>query len=380
MSNKKIIIIAFCVFILSSQIYAAPGKLDLSFPQVLASGANVRAIEMQANGKILVAGEFTTRGAVLRNDMIRLNTDGTLDSTFSIGTGTSQPSRINFIKVQPDGKILIAGYITQLNEVYGRSIRRLNQEGSEDTTFNQSGIDVVFVFSLDIQSDGKILIAAMNLAGFTFVTRLKNDGSNDQGVGQPLYFNGAAVTYLPAENKILIGGRFTYTVNQTQYQNLVKLNVDGTIDQTFTASVINSDFDLRVKTTPLASGKILVWGKFDSINGTTRRNIAVLNSNGSLDTTFNPATTGAETISAVAVQANGKIIIGGTNFTFNTLLRGNVARLNADGTTDKTFNQGRGANGDVNSMIIRNNNKLLIGGTFFRYHIFPRSGLAQVNL
>jgi len=206
-----------------------------------------------------VAGEFVTRGAILRNDMIRLNTDGTLDSTFSIGTGTSEPSLIRFIKVQPDGKILVAGYITQLNGVFGRSIRRLNQDGSEDTTFNQSGIDVVFVNSLDIQSDGKILIAAMNLAGFTFVTRLKTDGSNDQGVGQPLLFNGHTVTFLATENKILIGGRFNYTVNQTQYQNLAKLNIDGTIDTTFTASITNSAFDLTVKTTPLAGGKILVW-------------------------------------------------------------------------------------------------------------------------
>jgi len=313
--------------------------------------------------------------------MIRLNTDGTLDSTFGIGTGTSQPSLIRFIKVQPDGKILVAGYITQLNGVFGRSIRRLNQDGSEDTTFNQSGIDVVFVNSLDIQSDGKILIAAMNLAGFTFVTRLKTDGSNDQGVGQPLLFNGYTVTYLPAENKILIGGRFNYTVNQTQYQNLAKLNIDGTIDTTFTASITNSAFDLTVKTTPLAVGKILVWGKFDTVNGTTRRNIAVLNSNGSLDTTFNPATSGAETILSVAVQSDGKIIIGGNNFRYNTPVRGNVARLNADGTVDQTFNQGRGiGGGGVRALKIRSNTRLLIGGTFYRYHIFPHNGLAQINL
>jgi len=122
-------------------------------------------------------------------------------------------------------------------------------------------------------------------------------------------------------------------------------------------------------------------GKFDTVNGTTRRNIAVLNSNGTLDTTFNPATGGAETIQSVAVQTDGKIVIGGTNFALNSAVRGNVARLNANGTADTTFNQGKGTKGGaVQALKIRSNNKLLIGGAFFRYHIFPRSGLAQINL
>ncbi len=383
--GKKIILIVFCSLFLSLQIFAAPGRLDLKFPNLLANGANVTAIEIQPEGKILVAGKFTTRGAVLRKDMARLNSDGSIDATFSIGSGTDDVSLIRFIKLQTDTKIIIAGYINKINETFVRSIVRLNVNGSVDTTFQLSGIDVTFVYDLDIQTDGKILISASNLIGSSFVTRLKMDGSNDQGIGQSLFRDnsggsGYRVSFVPTENKILVGGRFTYTVNQTQYNNLARLNLDGTIDTTFTANVTNSVYDLSVNTRPLANGKILVWGKFDTVNGATRRNIAILNNDGSLDTSFNPATNGAETILSVAVQTDGKIIIAGSNFKFNTFVRGNIARLNANGSVDGSFNQGRGANGAVKTVKIRSNNKLLIGGDFFRYHTFLRSGLAQINL
>lgn len=370
--GKTVILFVFYSLFASLQIFANPGRLDLNFPQILANDVNVTAIETQPDGKILVAGEFVTRGAILRNDMIRLNTDGTLDSTFSIGTGTNQPSLIRFIKVQPDGKILIAGYITQLNGMSGGAILRLNQDGSIDTTFNLSGINVTFVHDLDIQTDGKILISASNLIGSSFVTRLKTDGSNDQGIGQSLYNNGTfdyRVTFLPAENKILVGGR-----------SLVRLNISGGTDMTFTANITSTVFDLLINTKPLANGKVLVYGKFDMVNGITRRNVAILNSDGSLDTFFNPATLGAENILSVAAQTNGKIVIGGKNFALNSLVHGNIARLNADGSLDRTFNQGRGANDNINALKILTNNKLLLGGTFFRYHTFLRAGLTQVNL
>ena len=380
----KIVFTAFCVSLGVLQTNAAPGRFDLNFPQIFASGANVTAIEIQPDGKILVAGKFVTRGAILRNDVIRLNADGSLDTTFDIGTGTSDSSLIRFMKLQTDGKILIAGNISQLNGTFVRSILRLNANGSIDTTFNLSGIDVTFVNDLDIQIDGKILISAQNLIGSSFVTRLKTDGSNDQGTGQSLFSSpggfGYHVTFSPSDNKILIGGKFVYTVNQTQYNNLVRLNLDGTTDTTFTANVTNTTFDLTVNTRLIGGGKILVWGRFDTVNGTTRRNLAVLNANGSLDPTFNPSTSGTENFISVAVQTDGKIIVGGSNFNFNTFLRGSVARLNADGTIDTTFNQGRGANYDVRAVKIKNDNKLLIGGTFSRYHIFHRNGLAQINL
>lgn len=385
MTGAKVIFAAFCSFLAAVQIFANPGRLDFAFQSILADGANVTAIEIQTDGKILTAGKFNTRGAVLRRDVARLNSDGSLDTTFDFGSGTGDNGFIRFMKLQADGKIIVAGNFSRINGEFRPPIVRLNTNGSIDTTFNLSGINVSFVNDLDIQSDGKILISAMNAVGTSFVTRLNTDGSSDQVNNVPFFIspgngNGYRVSFVPAENKILVGGNFTYTVNQTQYRNLARFNLDGTIDSTFTANVTNTTFDLMVNAKPLGSGKILVWGRFDTVNGVTRRNLAILNTDGSLDASFNPATIGTEIFISVAVQANGKIIVGGSNFTFNTFLRGNVARINADGTIDTTFNQGKGANDDVRAVKIRDENKLLIGGTFFRYNGVPRRGLAQIHL
>jgi len=385
LTGGKLIFVAFCSFLAAGQIFANPGRLDFTFQNILEDGANVTAIEIQPDGKILVAGKFNTRGAVLRRDVVRLNSDGFPDTTFDVGSGTGSNGFIRFMKLQTDGKIIVAGNFSQINGEFRPAIVRLNTNGSIDTTFNVSGINVSFVNDLDIQSDGKILISATNATGLSFVTRLNTNGANEPSIGVPLFSGspggfGYRVSFVPTENKILVGGNFNYTVNQTQYRNLARLNLDGTIDSTFTANVTNTTFDLMVNTKLIGNGKILVWGKFDTVNGVTRRNLAILNTDGSLDASFNPATIGTEIFISVAVQTNGKIIVGGSNFTFNTFLRGNVARLNADGTVDTTFNQGKGANGEVRAVKIRNENKLLIGGTFFRYHGVPRRGLAQIDL
>ncbi|MGI8641293.1 MAG: hypothetical protein ACR2MG_15270 [Pyrinomonadaceae bacterium] len=376
--SQKVILIIFCGLYLSSQIYAQPGRLDLNFQNVLAPGAEVRTIETQPDGKILVAGKVTTRGTVSRREVARLNADGSLDPTFNIvSTSGGSEFGIFFIKLQADGKILVGGNFNNINGIFRSAIARLNTDGSVDTTFELSGINITFIHDLDLQTDGKILVSASNLGGSSFVTRLRTDGTNDPGFGQVLTYtrSDAKVAFLPTENKILLGD---YTPGFDQ-RSLKRLNLDGTIDTTFSvANVTTSTSNLYIR--PLANGKILLWGRFDTVNQTTRRNIAILNNDGSLDTSFNPATGGTGTILSVAVQTNGKIIIGGNTFTSNTFVRGNVARLNADGSVDTTFNQGRGANADVRALKIRNNNKLLIGGTFFRYHTFPRSGLAQINL
>lgn len=381
------LVFIFALSIISAvQAIGAPGRIDFNFRQVLAAGADVAAVELQPDGKILAVGIFDTRGAVLQRDLVRLNADGTLDTSFSFG-GTNNFGQISFIKLQTDGKILIAGNFNQINGQPRQSIARLNADGSLDTSFVLSGIDVTFVRSLDVQSDGRVLIGATNLIGSTFVTRLSPTGVNETGTGIPFFrpnISGSGsykVTFVPGQNKILIGGLFTHYANQIYYRGLIRLNLDGTADAAFNPNITNSSqFDLQVNASPLAAGKTLVWGKFDNVGGTPQRNIVILNADGSPDAGFNPATLGGETILAAAVQSNGKIVIGGDNFPFNTGLRGNLARLNADGSIDSTFNQGKGAKGTVKTLKIRANNKLLIGGAFSRYQIFPRSGLAQLNL
>jgi len=383
--GKKIILIIFCSLFLSLQIFAAPGRLDLRFPQVLEKGADVRAIEIQPDGKILVAGYFTTRGAIFRRDVVRLNSDGSLDAGFNFDSAALSFNLILCLKLQPDGKILVGG-VSRGNYNSPRAIVRLNADGSLDTSFNISGIPAYEVVDIALQNDGKILILQYGFNGGSYTTRLYSDGSVEKVNDVPFFLNHEQglemqVLFLPIENKILLTGQFSYIINQTVYKGVARYNLDGTIDPTFTANVTTTTPYLNVRATLLTSGKILVWGSFEAVNGVSRRNIAILNSDGSLDTSFNPAID-VDQINAAAVQANGKIIV--STYARNPFGRGNIARLNANGTIDNTFYSGRGAKGTVVVKVrvlkILNNNKLLIGGDFFRYHIFPRSGLAQINL
>jgi uncharacterized delta-60 repeat protein len=367
--DGKIILTVFFGFLLAVQIYAQPGRLDLNFKNVLAPGAEVNVIETALDGKILVAGKITTRGGVVRREIVRLNADGSLDPTFDFGTANPN-IRIKFMKALSDGKILIAGDFAQVNGVYSPGVARLNTDGSVDTSF-QSAIEITFVYDFVIQADGKILVSGVNSIGWWFVRRLNANGSLDATFDGAPY---SAVAFVPAENKILIGAR-----EGSSQRRLRRIGLDGQQDTVFSAVVTGVENNFYMK--PLADGKIVIWGKFETVNGVVRPNLAILNNDGSLYETFNPAIVSLEVVNAVAAQPNGKIIVGfGNSLSPFYIAPRKLVRFNANGTVDTTFNQGKGPNNAVKALKIRSNGKLLIGGTFFRYHIFPRSGLAQIQL
>ncbi|MGI8641292.1 MAG: delta-60 repeat domain-containing protein [Pyrinomonadaceae bacterium] len=358
----------------------------MNFKNILTPGSQVEEIEVQPDGKILVAGNLATRGAVFRRNVVRLDADGSVDATFNFTAGSNiyAPTAM---KLLPNGKILVGGAFDNASGQPNRKLARLNADGSLDTTFAITGISPEFVSAIELQPDGKILIMQANFNGGTYTTRLNADGSVETRNGVRFYFDHEdglemQVTFLPNENKILLTGNFTYTVNQTTYKGVARYNLDGTIDTTFAANVTTTSQYYNVYAVPLAGGKILIYGSFEAVNGVVRRNIAVLNNNGSLDASFNPRID-VNQINTAAVQANGKIIVD--TFSFAARYSAILFRLNADGTIDNTFYSGRGlTNGGritfSNVLKIRGDDKLLIGGRFYRYHIFPRSGLVQINL
>ena len=115
-------------------------------------GANsyVYALAVQADGKIVVGGSFTTLGGQPRNYIGRLNPDGTLDTAFNPGANAF----VDALAVQADGKIVVGGYFTTLGGHLRFFIGRLNPDGSLDTTFDPGSNGTVI--ALAVQSDGKI--------------------------------------------------------------------------------------------------------------------------------------------------------------------------------------------------------------------------------
>ena len=231
--------------------YNSDGSLDLSFGDEgkFATNSYGNSVAVQADGKILVAGSSYNSTNNYDFALVRYNTNGSLDTTFSgdgklttdIATGTDQGQSVT---LQTDGKILVAGRsINSTTNNNDFALVRYNTNGSLDTTFSGDGkltTDIVtgsidWGASVTLQSDGKILIAGTSGNDFALV-RYKNNGSLDttfSGDGKlttDLVTGsidwGASVT-LQSDGKILVAG-----TSGNDFA-LVRYNVDGSLDETF---------------------------------------------------------------------------------------------------------------------------------------------------
>src|SRR6476661_3838911 len=187
------------------------------------------------------------------------------------------------------------------------------------------------------------------------------------------------------DGKVLVGGNFSsYNGNAAAPDRLLRLNADGSLDNTFNAG--GSGFDGGVNALALQpDGKVLVGGLFTSYNGNAAAPDGVLrlNADGSLDPTFNPGGTGmgtsggAGSVYALVVQPDGQVLVGGGFTTYNgSSAPGGVLRLNANGSLDPTFNPGGtglGNNG-VRTLALQPDGKVLVGGFFSAYNGSPAPG------
>ena len=358
------------------------GEIDPSFLTGVPAGADgtVNTTALQPDGKILIGGQFTTYNGTTVNRIARLNTDGILDTTFTTGTGAD--NSVNTITIQPDGKILVGGWFTTYNGTTVNGIARLNTDGTLDTTFTTgTGVDGA-VSVIALQSDSKIFIGGdfytYNGTTANRIARLNTDGTLDTtftGTGANNY-NVKAITFQP-DGKILVGGDFIH-YNDNPANRIVRLNTDGTLDTTFTIGTGASQVVYAVIIQP--DGKILIGGQFLTYNGTTVNGIARLNTDGTLDTTFT-AGTGIDnytSVYTVAIQSDGKILIGGNFTTYNGTTVNYITRLNTDGTLDTTFTS-TGTNSDVNTITFQpDGNKAIIGGSFTNYNGSSAAYLARI--
>ncbi len=166
---------------------------------------------------------------------------------------------------------------------------------------------------------------------------------------------------IQSDGKIMFGGGFT-SYNGTGRKYIARLNADGSLDSSFNPGT-GANGDVR-KISIQSDGKIMIGGSFTSYNGTGRNYIARLNADGSLDASFNPGTGANGSVRTISIQSDGKIMIGGSFTSYNGTGRNYIARLNADGSLDASFNPGTGANSTVYSTSIQSNGKIIIGGQF----------------
>jgi uncharacterized delta-60 repeat protein len=277
------------------------GSKDISFNIGTGFNAGVRPISIQSDGKILVGGDFTTFTGATENRLIRLNTDGSKDTSFNIGTGFN--AQVRSISIQSDGKIMVGGEFTTFTGATQNRLIRLNSDGSKDTTFNIGSGFGDYVNSVAIQSDGKVLVGG----GFTTFTgssqnnliRLNSDGSRDTSFNIGTGFNSEVGSIeIQSDGKVLAGGNFTTFTGSTQ-RKLIRLNSDGSKDTSFDIGTGFAGLDTVQSTSVQSDGKILVGGQFTTYQGVSSLRNIILNSDGSIS---NNSLTLNSTVNSIAIQ------------------------------------------------------------------------------
>jgi len=357
---------------------AQPGSLDSSFNPGKGADSYVLAVVAQPNGKVVIAGGFTRIDDVEQNYISRLNPDGSIDPTFN---PNAAPNDVVYaIALQGDGKLLLGGAFTNLGQIPRKSIARLNSDGTLDTSFDPgSGADGV-VSSIGVQSDGKILVAGdfkkIARSELNAIARLNPDGQVDSSFNPGLGSNAFVSAFtLQSDGKILIGGAFS-TVNGASRNRIARLNADGTLDNAFDPGLGANDEVFSIASQ--IDGKVVIAGAFTNFDGRERNYVARLNPDGSLDAEFNSGSGPNFRVASVVSQADGKVLLGGSFDEVNGIPRSYIARLKQDGNLDADFDPGSGANDFVTALALQPDGSVLVAGFFTRINGTPRSGVARL--
>ena len=356
------------------------GSFDSSFTVIGFGGGRlssqyVSQVRLQSDGKIIASG--SNSGFQGFGFIYRFNADGTNDTTFerpflatSIGSAMTTVSDFD---VTADGSIVFVGRFDSVNSVDRIGIGKLLPAGNVDSSFPQTNFFAAgaSVGRIKILSDGKILLSTA-----TNLLRFNADGSLDNSFNAPTNFANIGKWVVDAQGRILIN--VSLLENGATVFRTLRLNPNGSLDGSF---VFNAAAAGSVSA--LASqndGKAIIAGDFDSVNGVSRSNLARVNADGSLDTSFNPGS-GLDTApKKIVVQADGKILLGG-NFTgFNGTARIALVRLNTDGSLDTGFAPVFAVNAVVNTIALRPDGKIYVGGLFSTVNGQTRNRIALLNV
>lgn len=322
---------------------------------------SIYCLAVQADGKVIIGGDFNNVGGVSRPGFARLNPDGTLDPSFTPAFPIGY-----CLTIQPDGKIVVSS---------GTSVARFNTDG---TLHDRASLDIDYeVRCLAVQADGKVLMGGFlktvaNQAR-TNIARLNADWTLDTNFNG--WVNSEVFCVAQQENgQLVIGGNFTVCNGQPR-SRICRLNPDGTLDRTFSASASDTVYALAIE----SDGKIVVGGYFTNLDGQSRTGVGRLNQDGTLDANFNSDIVDPHVVLSLALQTDGRIIVGGL---FGTLhgAGANLCRLNFDGSEDTNFNaQVNPSYDEVDQVVVQSDGKVVATGSFAGLGGMPRQYIGRLN-
>ena len=366
--------------------------VDPAFPSGSGPNAFVRTVAVQADGQILVGGTFTNISGSLRPYIARLGTNGVVDAGF-VTQLSAEATR-----VQPllDGRILISGSFSNANGVACPGLARLQVDGTLDSSFvPPSGLSASGSVACLAGSNGLVWVTGTftNLGGLprNRLARLLPDGTVDPAFQSPFAAtNTVALVALQADGKPFISGPFSNLAGAL-VTNLVRLNVDGTVDASFVARLAPGERVIRGLLMPDGGLVAAVAGYADYGIAITTPHLVRFNSDGSLDPAFNvtfesPGFLWNSTVYAMALQPDGRILVSGTFLRVNGVSRGKIARLAPDGTLDFCFDVAMGGEWTPLAVAPGLDGSVVVGGSFsglqgqshpYLLRLLPPAGCAQ---
>lgn len=362
------------------------------------------------SGDIYIGGDFTTYGNTETNHIVRLNSDGSVDNGFNIGTGFN--SRVRSIAIARDGSgdVYVGGDFSIYNGGSVANLVRLNSDGSLDLGFDTgSGFEgavaiISSIYSIavvegnngDIYAGGTFV--AYNGSNYNGIVRLNNDGSADVDFIAGSGFDTGAVNVVRAislvvdgSNDILVGGRFdsydgTIGSIGVTANNIARLNSDGTLDAGYLSGVGFNSTVYTITVSNDENGDVYIGGDFSVYNGEQTNQIVLLNNDGSVDATFNSLSGFDRSVRSIAIanDDSGDIYVGGFIGSYNGIATNGLVRLNSDGTIDAGFNVGAGFSkpgitSTVNSILATSNTDVFVGGAFYSYDGIGANYLIKLN-
>jgi uncharacterized delta-60 repeat protein len=348
--------------------------IDYSFIPGAGWDQAIRDIAIQSDGKIIAVWEFTSYGGFSSPTVTRINTNGTVDSTFNVWLWDQGWIGMRTVAIQSDGKVLVGWDFFMFNNIPRQNIVRLNTDGSVDTTFISPTNGPVYAITLT--PNGKILIwwnFSTVIGGVTRenIAQLNSDGSLDTSFDTTDGFNNIVTSIaLQSDGKILVGWDFTDFASTTA-NRVARLESNGSLDTTF---ILGNGADQIVSTIKVATdGSIFIGGDFTSFDGNGSERIAKLTSQWAFDSSFtsNTSSIWLTQVFDMHLQPDGKVIVVGVG-------GGALARFNVDGSVDASFNVGAGIDYMGYTLWVQADGKVIVGGMFWTYSGTPRNTIVRL--
>lgn len=336
----------------------------------------VRAVAGQADGRLLVGGQFTGVSGQSRFGIARLDASGVPAAALP----ATPNDRVNAIVVQADGRIVIGGEFDAIGGAPHVYVARLTATGAVDPAFTSQigNTSALGVTELAVQADGKVVI----IGGFTTVSgqargriaRLNANGSLDTGFNAPALPSLVDAMLLQPDGRVVIAGAFDSVSSACATYCVLRLSSTGVLDASFTVTPVLGTVRQLVRQ---ADGRILVAGEFSSLGTQATYFIGRLAANGGPDTGFANTQLRYSDITRVVPLADGRFIIGG-EIRWGTagVTEDRIARLAANGSRDTTFNEPV-LDSMIIAMAVQPDQQVIVGGMFTQVAGQPRGRLAR---